>query len=187
VLRLLSLEEIEAFLLKVPSLVKRLEERDPEFVPAVKMWLASAEDVLGRNGMSQTAEVAVCRSALIAAERGFSEDGAVQTRIGARAFKEARASQLLGRATNVVAESIRLRRGQVDEAGRVMLQVVAVADQLGLVPDETGTSHTAYLQGVLLAISSRAELAPLVMHISGLVGKADVLIVLDRSIAALKT
>jgi hypothetical protein len=186
VLRLLNLEEIEALLLKVPALVKRLEERDPEFVLAVKLWLGSAEDVLGKNGMSQTAEVAVCRSGLITAERGFAEDGAAQTKIGARAFKEVRASQLLARATEVVAEAIRPRRVQIEEAGRIMLQVVAVADQLGLVLAEAGASHTAYLQAVLLAISSRTELAPLVVHITGLVGKADALIVLDRSIAGLK-
>ena len=172
-------------LLKVPSLVKRLEERDPEFVSAVKSWLANAGEVFGRNGLSQTAEIAVCRSNIIAAERGLSEDGTTQTRIGARAFKEARAGQLLERATDLIADSVRPRRAQVDEAGRIMLQVVAVADQLGLIPTDTGSNHAAYLQTILSAMTNRAELVSLVVHITGLVGKADILIVLDRSIASL--
>jgi hypothetical protein len=186
VLHLLNLEEIEGLLLKVPSLIRRFEDRDPEFVLAVKTWLADAEDTLSKNRLSQTSEVAVCRGALISAERGFSEAAARQSRVGARTMKEARASQFLKRATDVIAETIRSRRGQIDEAERLMMQVVAVADQLGLIPADTGVSHTAYLQSVLLAISGRAELAPLVVHVTGLLGKADTLIVLDRSIANLK-
>jgi hypothetical protein len=186
VLPLLRLEEIEALLLKVPALVKRFEERDPDFFPAVKSWLAGVEDALSNNRMAAAAEIAACRGALISVERGFSDGSAIVSRVGTRGLKDARASHLLKRATDVISETIRSRRGQVDEAGRIMLQIVAVADQLGLITTEAGQNHSAYLQATLQAISNRVELTSLVVHVTGLLGRTDTLIVLDRSIAGVR-
>ena len=185
-LPLLNLEEIEAWLLNVPALVKRFEERDPDFVPAVKSWLAGVEDTFSKNRLPQTAEIAVCRGALISVERGYSDGAAPQGRMGARNFREARATHLLKRATELITQTIHERRGQVDEAGRILMQIVAVADHLGLIPTDSGQSHTAYLQAVLLAISNRPELASLVVHVTGLLGKADTLMMLDRAVARIR-
>ncbi len=182
-LHLLNLEEIEALLLKVPALIKRFEERDADFFPAVKSWLADVEDILSKNRIPAASEIAVCRGSLISIERGFSDGSALKSRMGLRNLREARASHVLKRATDLIAEAIRFRRGQVDEAGGVMMQIVAVADRLGLIPAESGQNHTAYLQAILQAISNRAELTSLVVHVIGVLGKADTLIVLDRSIA----
>ena len=180
-----NLEEIEALLLQVPALVDRLEDRDPAFLPALKSWLAAAENVLSNNHMPAASEIAACRGLLIAVERGDSDNSRVRG-MGARKYREARASHLLKRASDVISETIRSRRAQVDEAGRVMMQVVAAADRVGLIPAESGPSHTAYLQGVLQTMSSRAELTSLIVHVTGLVGETDSLIVLDRAIAALR-
>ena len=185
-LPLLNLENIEALLLKVPGLVKRFEERDPDFFQAVKSWLTDVEDTLSKNRMPQTSEIAVCRGSLISVERGFSDGIALQSRMRARQLREVRASHVLKRATDVIAETIRLRRGQVDEASRVMMQIVAVADHLGLIPADTGQNHTAHLQSTLLAMSDRPELTSLVVHVTGILGKADTLIVLDRCIANIR-
>ncbi len=185
-LHLLNLEEIEAWLLRVPALVKRFEERDPGFVPAVKSWLVGVEDTLSRNGMPETSEIAVCRGALISVERGFPDGVAPQGRMGARNLRQARASHLLKRATDLIAETIHSRRRQADEAGRVMMQIVAVADHLDLIPVDSGQNHTAYLEAILVAMSNRAELTSLVVHVIGLLGKADTLMMLDRSIARIR-
>jgi hypothetical protein len=186
VLHLPNLEEIEALLLEVPALVDRLEEHDPDFVTALKSWLASAENTLSNNRMPAASEIAVCRGSLIAVERGDTDDSVVRGRMGARKYREARASHLLRRATDVINGSISSRRAQVDEAGRVMMQVVAAADRLGLIPVDSGSSHTAYLQGVLQAISNRAEFTSLVVHVTGILGETDCLIVLDRSITSVR-
>ena len=185
-LHLLNLEEIESWLLKVPALVKRFEEREPDFFPAVKSWLAGVEDTLGKNRLPQASEIAACRSALISIERGFLNGVALPSKMGARNLKEAQAGHVLKRAADAVMEAIRSRRGQIDEASRVMMQIVAVADHLGLIPNDAGLNHTAYLQSILLAISNRAELASLAVHVTGILGKTDVLIVLDRSIANIR-
>ena len=185
-LPLLSLEEIEALLLKVPALIKRFEERDPDFFQAVKSWLTIAEDRLSNNRMSVAAEIAVCRAELISVERGFSEGSALRARMGARTLKSARASHLIKRATNVISDAIRFRRGQADEASRIMMQIVAVADHLGLITAEAGQNHSVYLQTILQSISNRAELTSLVVHVSGLMGRTDTLIVLDRAISSIR-
>jgi hypothetical protein len=186
VLHLLNLEEIEALLLKVSPLVKRFEDRDPDFVAAVRGWLAAAEEMLGNNRMPVASEIAVYRGALISAERGFVDGLAPKSRSGARHLKEARAANLLKRATDTVVEAIRPRRAQVDEAERLMMQIVAVADRVGLVPPELGQSHTAYLQKILQEISNRAELTSLLVHVTGLLGNTDTLIMLDRAIGSIK-
>jgi hypothetical protein len=186
VLHLRSLEAIEDLVLRVPALVNRLEDHDPDFVPALKSWLGNAEDTLSHNRMPEASEVAACRGVLIAIERGDTEDAAARTRMGDRKYRDARASHLLRRATDVVNESIRGRRAQVDEAERVMMQIVAAADRLGLIPVESDGDHTAYLRSVLHAITNRAELTSLLVHVTGILGDTDCLIVLDRSIAAIK-
>lgn len=185
-LHLLNLEGIEALLLEVPAVVQRLEERDPDYFQEVKSWLARGAETLSNNRLPAAAEIAVCRAELISVDRGFSNGLPLKSRIGARGLKEARASQLLKRATNAITETIRSRRGQVDEASRIMVQIVAAADRLGLIAADSGPSHSAYLTSTLEALSNRAELTSLVVHVTGLLGSTDTLMVLDRSIAAFR-
>jgi len=182
---LLAIEEAETKLAEVPALVRRYDERDPEFVSAVKSWLKDTEDTLGRYGMPVASEIAASRGELIACERGH-RDGPAGAGPRGRAYREGRAAEVLKHATGTVLSAIQQRRGQLDEAERVMMQIVAVADRLGLVPAESGQGHTAYLQAVLQAIADRPELSSLVVHVTGLLGKADVLIVLDRSISRVR-
>jgi hypothetical protein len=183
VLHLLNLEQIEALLLEVPVLVSQLENHDPDFVPALKAWLAKVEDALTNNRMPAASAVAVCRAELIAVERGEVDDPLSKGRMNSRKHREARATHLLRRAADIVNETIRSRRSQIDEASRWMMQLVAAADLMGLIPPDTGTNRTAYLQGILQVVSARTELTSLVVHVMGLLGQADCLIVLDRSIA----
>lgn len=185
-LHVLNLEEIESLLLMVPLLVKRFEERDPDFFQEVKSWLVEVEEMLSKNRLPQSSEIAVCRGTLISIERGFSDGAELQSRMGARHLREVRASHVLKRATELISETVRVRRDQVDEACRVMMQIAAVADHLGLIPNGAGQNHTTYLQSVLLRITNRAEITSLVVHVTGLLGNTDTLIVLDRSIASIR-
>jgi len=66
------------------------------------------------------------------------------------------------------------------------MQIVAVADHLDLIPVDSGQNHTAYLEAILVAMSNRAELTSLVVHVIGLLGKADTLMMLDRTIARIR-
>lgn len=182
---LLAIEEVEAQLTKVPGLVRRLDERDPEFSAAVQSWLKAIEDTLGHHGMPVASEIAASRGELIARERGH-RDGTSGAVLRGRKYRESRAAELLKRVTGLVLNAIQQRRSQLDEAERVMMQIVAVADRLGLIPAESGEGHTGYLQTVLQALVNRPELSSLVVHVTGLLGTVDVLIILDRSISRVR-
>jgi hypothetical protein len=186
-LRLPNLEAIEALLLDVPALVDRLEAHDPAFLSTLKTWFSRTEEALRNNRLPAAADVAACRGVLIAVERGENDDASPRASKSGRRYREARAGHLLRRATEAVAEAVRARRAQVDEAERLMMQLVAAADRLGLVPAAaSGQTHTAYLQSIRQAISARSELASAFVHVTGILGETDSLIVVDRSIAALR-
>lgn len=67
-----------------------------------------------------------------------------------------------------------------------MMQLVAASD---LMVDSAGHEREphAYLNGIFQTVSARTELSSLVVHVMGLLGQADSLIVLDRLIAAVCT
>ena len=107
-------------------------------------------------------------------------------RPGPRRFREGRAAELLTHATNAVTNAIQARRAQLDEAQQVVMQVVAVADRMGLIPLDAGQARARYLQSVVDALAARPEFASHIAHVTGLLGAADLLIVLDRAIARVR-
>lgn len=182
-LHLLNLEAIEGVLLRVPPVVRRLEERDPEFVPAAKAWLGEAERALSDNRLPAASRVAAYLGELISVERGLPGGPAAGGALHRRRRTAAQATASLRSATEVVSQAIAPRRAQVDEGERVMMQLLALAKRLGLVPAEAGQTHTAWLESILQAMSDRPELAALATHVIGLLGAADALIVLDRCLS----
>lgn len=181
-LRIINLAEIESLLLEAPALVGRFEARDPSFRGAVNDWLKSMAEILGKNHMTVASEVAVLRGTLFASERSLPNDGLVK--IAKTGTKQAGAASILKQATQTVSAAIHSRQLQVAEAERVMSQIVAAAYQLGVISAETDQSHTVYLQQVKQTLSSRAELVSLTVHVLGLVGSMDFLILLDRALTA---
>lgn len=184
-LHLTNLEEIEALLLRVPGLSDRLERRDIDYVPAVKEWLATAEACLINNRLPVAAQVAASRGALISVERGDGEADASRGRMSVRKWRDAQASRTVRQVTELIADVIRQRRADVDEADRIMNQLVAAADRLGILPVAGRGSHTAYLRSTMEVLSERSELAGMVVRVVGLLGTSDSLVVLDRAISSM--
>src|SRR5439155_20506357 len=116
------------------------------------------------------AQIAVLRGSLIAGNRGAPE-GEPASRGTSRKIREARAATILKRATEIATDATRTRRTQVNEAESVMMQVVAVAHQLGIIPPSGGRDHTAYLEEARSALSNRAELVSHTAHVLVLVGR----------------
>jgi hypothetical protein len=183
-LRLVNLEEIESLLLRIPTIVQKWEQHEPDFMAETTAWLSAMEEVLGRNRMTTAAEVAVLRTVLIGDQRSADQPGCTPAKLLTRKMKEARAANLLKQATQIVSDALRTRRAQVAEAERVMLQIVGAAYQLGIVQPDAGSDHTAYLQALKQAILARTELVSLAVHVLGLVGNVDFLVLLDRGLAA---
>jgi hypothetical protein len=186
-LRLANLEQIEGLLLAVPSIVRSFENREPEFMSSIMAWLLTAEKTLANNHLPDTSEIATKRAMLISVQRGLATRLAGSGQTNTRRARDARAADLLKEAADVVAAITRPRRAQVAEAERLMMQAVAVADRLGLISvQQDGQSHTSYLQSIFQAMYNRSELASLVVHVVGLLGNTDALIILDRSITNIR-
>lgn len=184
-LRIRNVEEIEAVLMGVSALTACLERSDPGFVEATLEWLGSAEESMRNHRLSVAASIAAIRGAVLVARR---HDGQAQgvPRSTSRKAREAQVASFLKEATDLVAAAVRPRRAQLDEAERIMMQVVAVADRIGLIVPIGGESQTAYLQSVLRSIAARQEIASHVVHVGGLLGETDTLVMLDRAISAFR-
>lgn len=184
-LRTLNLEEIQGTLLRVPGLVDALDRNDAGFSARVRGWLAEVEEVLKNNRLAVAGEVAALRGTLIAAERGTVPSGiSVTGRSTPRKLRDAAAADVLRRAESAVSGAVRADAERVAEASRMIRQVATLAAWKGILPgaDSSGT-HSERLQAAWIAVSTDPDTAGAALHVAGLVGGQDALILLDRALA----
>lgn len=184
-LRLLQVEEMERLLLELPALVRLQERRSTEFPPRAAAWLASLEEALSANRLYQAGLVAGIRSNLTLADQGQIPGGLeyrgrpTRTRVMASA-----ASEAVQRSAEVVVSVIGENRPRIGEAERVAQQIIAAIRSHGLPPRPEGMANETYLRMLRLTLSKNAELENVLVHLEGLVGPQDALVLLDRAIAA---
>lgn len=184
-LRIMQAEEIASLLLLLPDLVRQQERRSAEFVPNASEWLNSLEGVFAASRLYQSGSIAMLRSSLVAVEQGHLPAGLQfrgrQTRsrvVGAVA------SQALQRAADMASTLIAENQARFAEAERVAQQVVAAALSRGLIADRPSeVSNTQYLLMLRHNLVASADLENAVVHLEGLVGPYDTLILIDRSLA----
>ena len=181
-MQIVNLEEIQGILLRVPEIVDHLETNDPKFSDLVKKWLKDLENVLVNNRLAQAAEVAALRSMLISAERGVVHEGLEFTgRKTARKVREAVAAESLSKAEGLASDAIRGYGAQIAEGEKLARQLVALAEQKGIIQKFSGTkNHTIRLTGIWSAISEDPDLSAGTTALKGLVGFQDALILVDR-------
>jgi len=184
-LRLLQVEEIERLLLELPALVRLQERRSTDFPPRAAAWLASLEEVLSANRLYQAGLVAGIRSNLTLADQGQIPGGLeyrgrpTRTRVMASA-----ASVALQRSADVVVGVIGDNRPRIGEGERVAQQVIAALRSHGLPVRPDGMANETYLRTLRTTLSQNADLENVLVHLEGLVGPQDALVLLDRAIAA---
>ncbi len=184
-LPLINLEEIEGLLLRVSSLVSLQEQRSSFFPDAVRAWVFELERCFQANRMPQSSQLANLRSAMLSADRG-----AVPTNVEFRGkptrskILSALGSVALRSATDIALEIVQSNRPRFTEAEALVRQLVSVARNANLLPNDILLSREAYLAELRLELLGRAELAPGVLRIEGLVGPRDALIMFDRVLTA---
>jgi hypothetical protein len=185
VLRIVNLEEIEGMLLRVPALVRELDERNPEFIFHVKDWLSQTEQALANNRLAAAGGVAALRGELISAERGAIPAGVeISGRRTSRKLKAASASHVIRLAHELVVGAVAGDATRIAEAERLMGQIVSVARAKGVIPaDMNGGDHGARLRVLWQEICSDPDTGAAATRVNGLVGMSDSLIVLDRMLA----
>lgn len=186
-IHIVALEEIQGMLLRIPALVHQQEQRDSQYVADVKRWLVELERLFDHNRMPEGGDVAALRGLLISAERGVIPPGVeFQGRSTLRKIREASAAQVLRQAAELASTAIRGDRERVIEAERICRQLVAVARAKGLMTESAGAGqdHAETLRARWRTLSVDPDLAAGTVNVEGLVGPADALIILDRTMVA---
>lgn len=127
-LNFVQCEEIVSLLQLVPHLVDQLESRGAGFSAGVLGWLKAAESVLENNRLAAVSQIATCRAILIEAERGLlPNDVVISGRPTPRKVRDATASVVLTRASDLLHSVIAERQAVFQEAERISRQVMVVA------------------------------------------------------------
>ncbi|PVX26807.1 MAG: hypothetical protein CW691_00395 [Candidatus Bathyarchaeum sp.] len=185
-LRVINLEEIQNLLLRVPDIVALCEKGDFGVVAAVKKWLIQMEMTLKNNKLSVSANVAACRGLLISAEQGNIPSGInFKGRITRRKVREATASRCISETVKIVSDRIQKDAERVEEAERIIRQLVSIAKAKGLIVDvPQGNNFSDALKYIWKSMSTDQVLTQGAVSVEGLVGPHDALILLDRTITA---
>lgn len=184
-LRLIQVEEIERLLLELPELVRLQERRSADFPARASAWLTSVEEVMSANRLYQAGLVAGVRSNLALADQGQIPTGLVyrgrptRTRVMASA-----ASEALQRSAEIVAAVMADNRPRIAEAERLAQQIIAVLRSHGLPPKPKELPNEIYLRSLRSSLSQNSDLENVLIHLEGLVGPQDALVLLDRALAA---
>ncbi len=184
-LRIVNLEEIQGMLATSSGLVDKLDNHDPHVVDDAKTWLVNLETALSNNHMPVAGSVAALRGMLVSAQLGVIPDGIVLSgQPVKRRVLAATVAFIMRESNRVVYDSVARERERVDEAERIMRQLVAIAHARGLivVPPKGDQRHDA-LKALWSRVTAEPDLAAGAVSVEGLVGPLDALILLDRAIA----
>ena len=178
-MRLSALEDLDVLQLCVPALVDGYDAGEAGFAEGVKSWLAAVEQKLALQRLPAAAGVAGLRAMLIAASDGVAPEGlSISGRVTPRKLRDAVAARVLDQAEKLVVEATRASAGQIAEAERFVRQMVAVARHKGYLPVNDAAAIT------WSRCETDPELAPVAVHVVGLVGSEDAVTLFSRAIAA---
>lgn len=183
-LRLLAMEEVQAQLGRVSALVRLFEAKDSVFVDEVKAWLGQAEELLRNNHLDGVSELAGLRLVLASAEQGaIPEFVHITGHPSRRKVKSVTAADVLQKGAKRVAGAISSTVTQVKEAERLIRQMLPVAGKKGLITETDGAARGDALAATWQAMEADTDLTSVAVHVCGLIGKQDALILLDRCLA----
>jgi hypothetical protein len=179
-----NLESIQERLLELPALFRAYEERDASFADLAREWLNRVEAELEDNRVPAAGAIAGLRGLAISAERGMIPPGV--SFVGAptmRKVRDSTAAEALRRAEETVTNTLRPDLAQLDEAGRLMRQMVAVAAQRGLLRAGGGAgSHSDELHAIWSAFQRDPDIGPGATRALALAGSQNALILLGREL-----
>lgn len=180
-LQLVHLDRMEERLRTVPALVDAQQRRETDFPHRVVRWLMETEAVVTDARHPAVSQLASLRSRLLTTMHGAG--GAEPPRGGRRKHIEAVTSDVLQRAQQVLATIIEPKLEQLREAESIATRVAAVARAKGVLERaKTIPDHQAALGFVHHSVSHDPDTAAATVHLSGILGPIDALVVLDRAL-----
>ena len=178
-LHVVEIELIQRCLLKLPDIVKYQESQSYEFPQHVVNWLKELEQILETAHVPILSEVTALRSKLLVSLHGNNSD---RGHITKKKYREEIASSVLQSAQKAVSNSIAWRLDQLREAQTIANQIAAVARAKGVLNGlGNDISHAQIIKYVLDKMSKDADTATAMVHMIGLAGYFDAIILLDRA------
>lgn len=179
-----NLEEIQAQFLELPAIFRAYEQHDGDFAERARDWLQRLEEALTENRLPSAGAVAGLRGLIVSAERGTVPAGL--SFIGGtspRKLREAAAAEALRRAEETVSNVLRADVAQLDEAARLVRQMVAIAQRKGVLGEAAGASnHSEAVNAIWAAFLRDPDLAAGAMRVNGLAGAHNALFLLSREL-----
>ena len=184
-LRVHQLEEISGLMLRLPALVHEQETRAAAFIDHTNEWLLALEKALSSCRLHQAGSVAMLRSDIAATLRGQTPASVqLRGRETRSRLRNAAAAQALQGAAAIASAIVAENQPRVAEAERVAQQIVAVAIARGGILDRhVGLTNGEYLREIRKTLMAHVELQNAAMHLDGLVGPYDSLVLIDRVLA----
>jgi len=181
-----SVDEIADFLLRLQQLVLLQESGSADFAANVDDWLSSLEQVFEANRLYQAGNIAMLRSRMVAAKQGQVPAGIeLQGRQSRSRLLRAVASGAMQHGAEIASDVVAENRARIEEATGVAQQIIAAAVSRDLVPPrEVRVDNSVYLRLLRRGLADTADLESAVVHIEGLVGPQDTLVLLDRALAS---
>ncbi len=173
------IEEIMALQLRVTQLVAAYERLDTDFPQQVKEWLSSMEQMLSATRIPFATELVVLRGTIVSAERG-----AIPPELIVRGTPSSRkvcgmvAFNALRKGEEIVRNAVRPMAIQAGEGEDILRQLVSLARQSGVLPDEPLAADEAWRR-----ISSTPELRNAAAVAMSTLGATNVLVLLQRRLA----
>jgi len=186
VLQLAQIQSIQAQLRKVPALVDAQQARDSRFPALVVTWLRDSEAAMEAARLHAVGKVAAVRSRLLTSLHGGSIEGGERKGRIRHKQREAEGSMAIAEAQRVMSGAINKRLEQVAEARDIAMRIVAVARVKGYIEKAAGLrGHQASLEFLQQALSADSDTAAALVHMTGILGPVDSLVVLDQSLPEL--
>lgn len=183
--RLVHAEAIAELILQVPRLVDLHKQKSTDFPGQVLNWLNSLEQLFTANRMHEAGAIALLRAKINATEQGqIAIKAEFRTKPNRSQLLQAAALEALDEGALIAQNLIRENKNRFADAGSVARQVISAAASMGLLfRDDPAESSNTYLERIRGSLKSNPELSSALVHLDGLVGQNDALILIDRALA----
>ncbi len=174
-----QVELVQQRLALLPGVVDFQHQRSSAFPEETLRWLKDTELVFENAGLPNISELPILRSRLLSVLHNNTKDPKFPS---SRKHKEAISTEVLEEAERALNQAIAAKVETIREAEGYASRLVAVAKAKGILDEARKVQpHQEALQYLHGALSRDQDTATALVHLNGLMGQYDVLVVLDRA------
>jgi hypothetical protein len=171
------LEILQARLRSVSAIVDLQQKRLYSFPEKVLEWLRGTEKDLENAHLSIVSQISGLRSQLLVTIHGCEAAASKRKR-----WEEV-ASSVLREAQQIISQAISPKLEVLRESNELAMRIVAVAKAKGIIDKAREIpSHHESIRFIQNAMGEDSDTAAAMVHLIGLLGTTEVLIILDRAI-----